>query len=148
MYILLLSLIAAKNVTATASMVFVSQDMSNILIPLTRDALKVLKILHEEEQRKADIESSISTIYNAVIDNVKETDSTSHSTVIYDGFITGYQKTRLTQAFKVTIIEENESIIPDVIDGLRLLFPDSNVKQGTVEPTAGQTFKTIVIDWS
>lgn len=148
MYILLLSLIAAKNVTETATMVFVSQDMSNILIPLTRDELTKLKIQHKEEQRKADIESSISAIYNDVVDDVKETDNTSRSYVICDGLITDYQRIRLTQRFKVTIIEEDESIIPDIIDGLRVLFPDSNVNQGTVEPTAGQTFKTIVVDWS
>ena len=148
MYIFLLSLISMINVTTSATMVFVSQDMSNILIPLTRDELTALKIQHEEEQRTADIESTIDIIYNTVIDNVKETDNTSHSTVVFDGYITDYQRIRLTQRFKVTIIEEDESIIPDVIDGLRLLFPDSKVNQGTVEPTAGQIFKTIVVDWS
>ena len=148
MYILLLSLIAAKNVMDTATMVFVSQDMSNILIPLTRNELTGQKIQHEEEQLRAVIDSTIELIYNDVVDDVKETDNTSHSYVICDGLITDYQRIRLTQRFKVTIIEENESIIPDVIDGLRLLFPDSKVNQGTVEPTAGQTFKTIVVDWS
>ena len=148
MYILLLSLIAAKNVMDTATMVFVSQDMSNILIPLTRNELTGQKIQHEEEQLRAVIDSTIELIYNDVVDDVKETDNTSHSYVICDGLITDYQRIRLTQRFKVTIIEDDESIIPDVIDGLRLLFPDSKVNQGTVEPTAGQTFKTIVVDWS
>lgn len=129
-------------------MVFVSQDMSNILIPLTRDELTKLKNQHEKEQLRAVIDSTIELIYNDVIDIVKETDNTSHSYVICDGLITDYQRIRLTQRFKVTIIEEDESIIPDVIDGLRLLFPDSKVNQGTVEPTAGQTFKTIVVDCS
>jgi len=129
-------------------MVFVSQDMSNILIPLTRNEMNRLKIHHEEEQLRAVIDSTIVQIYNDVIDDIKETDNTSHSYVICDELITDYQRIRLTQRFKVTIIEENASIIPDVIDSLRLLFPDSKVNQGTVEPTAGNTFITIVVDWS
>jgi len=107
-----------------------------------------LKIHHEEEQLRAVIDSTIVQIYNDVIDDIKETDNTSHSYVICDELITDYQRIRLTQRFKVTIIEENASIIPDVIDSLRLLFPDSKVNQGTVEPTAGNTFITIVVDWS
>jgi len=148
MYILILLLLAVKNVTETTTMVFVSQDMSNILIPLSRDELNQLKVHHEEEKLRAVIDSTIEIIYNDVIDNVKETDNKAQSYVIYDELITDYQRIRLTQRFKVTIIEENASIIPDVIDGLRLLFPDSKVNQDTVEPTAGNTFRTIVVDWS
>jgi hypothetical protein len=129
-------------------MVFVSQDMSNILIPLTRNEMNRLKIQHEEEKRRTVIDSTIVQIYNDVIDVIKETDNKAQSYVIYDELITDYQRIRLTQRFKVTIIEENASIIPDVIDGLRLLFPDSKVNQDTVEPTAGNIFRTIVIDWS
>ena len=129
-------------------MVFMSQDMSNILIPLTRDELNQLKIQHEEDKLRTVIDSTIVQIYNDVIDVIKETNNKSQRYVICDGLISDYQRIRLTQAFKVTIIEEDDSIISDVINGLRLLFPDSKVNQDTVEPTAGNIFKTIVIDWS
>lgn len=136
--ILMLSLIVAKKVTATASMVFVSQDMS--LIPVTRDELKQLKIQADEEKRKAEIAAAIKEIYDIIVLRATgTTDTTMQFTVIEDAARMRQMNVQQQQQYRQQMIPRQQhlltpsiiitdELIGDVVSGLRELFPDSKIE--------------------
>ena len=174
--ILMLSLIVAKNVTATASMVFVSQDMS--LIPVTRDELKQLKIQADEEKRKVEIAAAINELYDMIVQRATgSTDTTMQCTVIEDpnmrimnaNQIQKYRQSLQQQLSQKSTVIITETLRGDVVSGLRELFPDSKIEYKVavmarapdgkmydvskmdspfIHASQTQTTKVIVVDWS
>ena len=119
-----------------------------VLTPLTRETLRGLKAQNDEKQRLYQVSRIVHQIYGTARNTAETTGATSY-------------KYNVIEPFKI-------QIMPDILDGLRILFPDSSVEYSLfvrgndgqmhdlskmdekVRPFVNiqQAEKNIVIDWS
>jgi hypothetical protein len=107
------------------------------LVPVSRSTLLGLKAKKEEEERIQMIGSIIYNIFNEVMRIAKTTTNTTYKIPIQD---------MIRRNLK---IEDN---IPDILDRLRNLFPDSKVELKDISRHLhGNTYdqqEYIIVDWS
>ena len=106
------------------------------MLPMTRTALLNLKSDEEAKYRRQTISYAVTSIYVATVRMAKET-----RTTVYKRHIT-----------------ENKNLIPEIMEELKKLFPDSVVKKTRRGYIKGQVYEAedldldgddyITIDWS
>ena len=118
------------------------------LEPVLRETLHKLKAIadeenriHNERRRTEDIKKIIKEIYDNVIKVAKTSTNTTyrHECLVYKHEYATYPRDYTVEIY--------EKYMPDIVDGIRLLFPDSTVSVvGTMVRNRPQKF--ISVNWS